>query len=66
VDATIKIWHFPRTAIPSDITNKQPDPSSWGQPEALFGGSTCDVDQFFNNMNIVLNMVRLASTVFYE
>lgn len=57
-DEAIKIWHFPRTAIPSDITAKQPDPSSWGEPEALFGGSSCDVDDFFNDMSIVLNMVQ--------
>ncbi|KAB5518842.1 hypothetical protein GE09DRAFT_1155531 [Coniochaeta sp. 2T2.1] len=55
-DEAIKIWNFPRTAIPADITNKQPDPSSWGLPQALFGGSTCDVDRFFNDMNIVINM----------
>ncbi|KAJ9150207.1 Mixed-linked glucanase [Pleurostoma richardsiae] len=55
-DDTIKVWHFPRNAIPVDIVLKVPDPSGWGEPEALFGGSTCDVDTFFNDMSIVLTM----------
>jgi hypothetical protein len=59
-DEAIKIWHFPRTAIPDDITAKQPDPSTWGEPEALFGGSNCDVDDYFNDMSIVLNMVQTS------
>jgi hypothetical protein len=60
-DDTIKVWHFPRNAIPVDIVLKVPDPSGWGEPEALFGGSTCDVDTFFNDMSIVLTMVRFSS-----
>lgn len=56
-DEAISIWHFPRTSIPADIVAKQPDPSSWGLPQALFGSTGCDVDTHFNNMNIVLNIV---------
>ncbi|EON97590.1 putative endo- -beta- protein [Phaeoacremonium minimum UCRPA7] len=52
----IKIWHFPRTAIPTDITSKTPDPTAWGEPQSIFGGSSCDVDTFFNDMSIVINM----------
>lgn len=57
-DEAIKIWHFARSSIPQDITNKTPDPSSWGLPEALFGGSTCNVDKYFKDMSIVINTVR--------
>ncbi|KAF5017451.1 hypothetical protein F66182_10621 [Fusarium sp. NRRL 66182] len=52
----IKIWHFPRGAIPADIEEKEPDPRRWGLPQSLFGGSRCNVDEYFNNMNIVLNI----------
>ncbi|KAF4470761.1 mixed-linked glucanase precursor MLG1 [Fusarium albosuccineum] len=52
----IKIWHFPRGAIPADIEAKKPDPEKWGLPQALFGGSKCDVDKYYSNMNIVLNI----------
>ncbi|KAJ4210221.1 hypothetical protein NW767_000491 [Fusarium falciforme] len=52
----IKIWHFPRGAIPADIEAKRPDPKKWGLPQALFGGRKCNVDDFYHDMNIVLNI----------
>ncbi|KAI8679781.1 hypothetical protein NCS57_00256700 [Fusarium keratoplasticum] len=52
----IKIWHFPRGAIPADIEDKRPDPKKWGLPQALFGGRKCNVDDFYHDMNIVLNI----------
>lgn len=53
----IRLWHFPRGAIPADIEAKKPDPKKWGLPQALLGGSKCDVDTFYSNMNIVINIV---------
>ena len=53
----IRVWHFARGNIPSDIVDKKPEPEGWGLPQALFGGSKCDVDTYFKNMNIVLNIV---------
>lgn len=53
----ISIWHFPRGAIPADIEAKRPDPRKWGLPQSLFGGSKCNVDEYFNDMRIVLNIV---------
>ncbi|KAJ4328519.1 hypothetical protein N0V84_001036 [Fusarium piperis] len=52
----IKIWHFPRGAIPADIEAKRPDPKTWGLPQALFGGRKCNVDEYYHDMNIVLNI----------
>ncbi|PCD43989.1 hypothetical protein AU210_003071 [Fusarium oxysporum f. sp. radicis-cucumerinum] len=52
----ISIWHFPRGAIPADIEAKRPDPRKWGLPQSLFGGSKCNVDEYFNDMRIVLNI----------
>lgn len=56
----ISIWHFPRSSIPQDIVNKAPVPSSWGTPQAVFGGGSgiysCDVASSFANMSIVLNI----------
>ncbi|KAJ8123615.1 hypothetical protein O1611_g9548 [Lasiodiplodia mahajangana] len=54
----IKIWHFPRTAIPNDIKMAPivtPDPATWGPPQALFGGSSCEADSHFFNMSLVIN-----------
>lgn len=53
----IRVWHFPRGRIPSDIKAKRPDPSNWGLPQAAFGGRSCDVDSYFKDMSIVLNIV---------
>ncbi|KAK5998635.1 putative endo-1,3(4)-beta-glucanase [Cladobotryum mycophilum] len=53
---TISLWHFPRGAIPSDIEEKKPNPENWGMPQAAFGGPSCDVDSFWKNMNIVINI----------
>ncbi|KAH6607586.1 glycoside hydrolase family 16 protein [Trichoderma cornu-damae] len=54
--AHIRIWNFPRGAIPEDIENKEPSPDEWGQPVAIFGGPSCDVNRYFKNMRLVLNI----------
>ncbi|KAK2046583.1 hypothetical protein LZ31DRAFT_197799 [Colletotrichum somersetense] len=50
----IRVWHWPRQVIPSDIVAKTPDPSTWGLPTALFGTSNCEVDRYFRNMSLVI------------
>ncbi|KAM0563513.1 hypothetical protein ACHAPJ_001234 [Fusarium lateritium] len=52
----IKIWHFPRGSIPADIEAKKPDPKKWGLPQSLFGGSKCNVDEYFKDFKLVLNI----------
>ncbi|OBS19299.1 hypothetical protein FPOA_11023 [Fusarium poae] len=52
----ISIWHFPRGAIPADIEAKRPDPGKWGLPQSLFGGAKCNVDEYFRDMKLVLNI----------
>ncbi|CAJ2512346.1 Uu.00g053610.m01.CDS01 [Anthostomella pinea] len=54
----LKIWHFPRSTIPDDITYApvvKPDPASWGPPQAVFGGPGCDADLYFFNLSLVIN-----------
>ena len=50
----IRVWFFPRGAIPSDITNKAPNPASWGLPSANLQGS-CVIDQHFQGHKLILN-----------
>ncbi|WVW82207.1 hypothetical protein I302_104213 [Kwoniella bestiolae CBS 10118] len=45
--AGITVWFFPRTNIPSDITNDSPEPSGWGKPMAHFPSDNCNPYQFF-------------------
>lgn len=58
----ISIWHFPRDGIPKDIEAKKPNPKRWGRPQAIFGGKSCDVDTYFKDMSIVLNIVSWPSS----
>lgn len=50
----ITIWFFPRSAIPADISNGTPDPSSWDQPIAQYIPS-CSVSDHFQSLAIVIN-----------
>ncbi|KAI2782453.1 glycoside hydrolase family 16 protein [Daldinia loculata] len=55
----LKLWHFPRSTIPDNIVYAHvlgPDPSTWGPPQAVFGGSSCSPDKYFFNMSLVLNI----------
>ncbi|PVH81091.1 glycoside hydrolase family 16 protein [Cadophora sp. DSE1049] len=50
----IRIWYFPRSSIPEDIVNGEPDPSNWGLPDGNFQGN-CDVDANFAEHQIVFD-----------
>lgn len=52
----IKIWFFPRSSIPADITAGAPTPAGWGTPQAFFqGGSGCDIDTHFSSQSLVFD-----------
>ncbi|RDB23668.1 hypothetical protein Hypma_008985 [Hypsizygus marmoreus] len=51
----IKVWHFPRTDIPEDITTKNPDPSTWGTPTAFWSDSSCDMATHFFDHALVID-----------
>ncbi|KIX96061.1 uncharacterized protein Z520_08316 [Fonsecaea multimorphosa CBS 102226] len=51
----IKIWFFPRSSIPSDISSGSPDPSGWGLPASIFDGPGCDIDSNFADNRIVFD-----------
>ncbi|KAL8670379.1 MAG: hypothetical protein Q9168_005084, partial [Polycauliona sp. 1 TL-2023] len=52
----ISIYHFPRSAVPMDISTDSPDPSTWGVPIAKFAGSACNIDEYFKDLNIIFNI----------
>jgi len=52
----IKVWRFPRTAIPEDITAQKPNPDSWGKPVAFFSSSTCDIGKHFKEQVLTINI----------
>lgn len=51
----IRIYFFPRSAIPADITAGKPNPSSWGVAAADFDSAygDCDIDANFPPQTIV-------------
>ncbi|MCJ1392920.1 hypothetical protein MMC18_005792 [Xylographa bjoerkii] len=57
-DAGIRTWFFPRSSIPSDISNTttSPDPSSWGTALADFPSTDCDISTHFTNQSIIANI----------
>jgi hypothetical protein len=52
----VYVWFFPRGSIPSDIQNGAPVTGNWGLPIVAFnGGSSCNIDSFFANENIIFD-----------
>lgn len=56
----LRVWHFARGEVPDDVEAKEPEPEGWGLPQGVFGGRGCDVDGFFRDMSIVINIVSLV------
>ncbi|KAL2010734.1 hypothetical protein VTN00DRAFT_6541 [Thermoascus crustaceus] len=54
----IRVWFFPRSSIPSDISNPNasPDPSTWGTALADFPSTNCDIQSHFRNQSIIANI----------
>ncbi|KAJ4475046.1 putative glycoside hydrolase family 16 protein [Lentinula aciculospora] len=56
-DTGIKIWHFSRSNIPADITSKNPDPSTWGNPVSFMpSGDSCNVADHFKDHSLIINI----------
>jgi len=49
----ISIYHFTRSNIPANIMAGNPDPSTWGQPLALFSG--CNFASAIKNQTIIFD-----------
>lgn len=47
----IKVWYFAARDVPGNIRNGNPDPGSWGVPQANFAG--CDFGDKFRDMRMV-------------
>ena len=52
----IRMWDWLRNAIPADITNGAPDPSTWQEATADFPGTDCDIANHFKNQSIIANI----------
>jgi hypothetical protein len=51
----IKIWFFPRSDIPSDISSGKPEPNTWGIPSSIFNGPNANIDANFKNNRIIFD-----------
>ncbi len=52
----IRMWQFGRDAVPTDITSKQPDPSTWGEATSDFPNTDCNIASYFRNQSIIANI----------
>ncbi|OAQ64750.1 glycoside hydrolase family 16 [Pochonia chlamydosporia 170] len=62
--AGIRMWQFARNAIPSDITGKKPNPSTWGTAAADFPSTDCDIGSHFKNNSIIVNIDLCGDLVY--
>ena len=54
----INIWFFPRPEVPADLQGNGTtiDTATLGNPVAKYGGSTCNIGQFFQPQSIVIQV----------
>lgn len=52
----ISVWNFFRAAIPDDIVDGSPSPDTWGAPSAFLSPDGCEIDSFFYNHTIIINI----------
>ena len=52
----IRVWQFPRSAIPTDISSGSPNPSTWSEATADFPNIDCDIGSHFRNQSIIANI----------
>ena len=51
----IKVWWWPRHAVPPDALGKTPEPYGWGPPAAMFRGD-CVINDKFREHKIVFDI----------
>ncbi|GAA6017774.1 hypothetical protein JCM11491_004613 [Sporobolomyces phaffii] len=54
----IKIWHFQRSAVPSDLSSNSSsiDPTSWGTPTYFVPTSSCNIEEHFQAQHLVIDI----------
>ncbi|GLB34452.1 putative glycoside hydrolase family 16 protein [Lyophyllum shimeji] len=56
----IKVWFWSRNdwSVPADVRNGNDNVNtdSWGIPSAFFPNDSCDIEQHFNEHNIIINL----------
>ncbi|KAH0431262.1 hypothetical protein KCU90_g5820, partial [Aureobasidium melanogenum] len=52
----MKVWFFPRNAIPASISSGSPSPAlDFGTPVGNFDGGSCDIDSHFINHRMIFD-----------
>lgn len=52
----VYVWFWDHDDVPADVTSGAPKTADWGLPVVAFNGAdTCDVDEYFGNMNLIFD-----------
>ena len=52
----IKVWSWGRNSAPADVTSGAPKPSNWGKPHWAVVKPSCDVQNNFRKMKLVIDI----------
>ncbi|TRM66550.1 glycoside hydrolase family 16 protein [Schizophyllum amplum] len=59
-DSFMKVWYWPRGSpnVPVGIADRNADinTDNWGTPQAFFPGDTCNIAEYFDAHNIIINL----------
>lgn len=51
-----KMYFWTPGEVPKDVASGKPNPSSWGRPEASWGGDSCKPNDFLWNLQLIVSM----------
>lgn len=54
-DDFIRVWSWPRYAVPGDLRSGNPKPENWGEPAQLFDGKDANIKDRFEDQKMIFD-----------